>query len=129
MCIVETSGRDGSARVTDTQWRKPVALLVDSRTRSGKEILAWGFLRHGYGPVIGERTAGAVMMGMGFPIGSSALLYLAVQDVSVDGERLEGRGVTPSIEVPSPLRYSQGRDPQLERAIEVLLDRIGRKRP
>jgi carboxyl-terminal processing protease len=38
----------------------------------------------------------------------------------VDGERLEGRGVAPDIEVPFDFRYAAGRDPQLERALEVL---------
>ena len=39
-----TTGRDGDVKGIDTQWRKPVALLVDENTRSGKELLAWGFL-------------------------------------------------------------------------------------
>jgi carboxyl-terminal processing protease len=40
--------------------------------------------------------------------------------VSVDGERLEGVGVDPTIAVPFDLRYSAGSDPQLDRAIAVL---------
>jgi carboxyl-terminal processing protease len=52
------------------------------------------------------------------------LLYLAVVDVLVDGERLEGKGVIPDIEVPSPLEYAQGKDPQLEKAVEVLLEQF-----
>jgi len=121
--------RDGDVKGIDTQWRKPVALLVDENTRSGKELLAWGFLRYGYGQVIGQRTAGAVMMGLGFPIGRNALLLLAVLDLRVDGERLEGHGVTPSLEVVSPLPYSQGRDLQLERSIGAMGDQINRKLP
>jgi len=38
----------------------------------------------------------------------------------VDGERLEGRGVAPDIEVPFDFRYADGADPQLDRALEVL---------
>jgi carboxyl-terminal processing protease len=52
------------------------------------------------------------------------LLYLAVIDVLVDGERLEGKGVIPDIEVPFPLEYAQGKDPQLEKAVEVLLEQL-----
>jgi carboxyl-terminal processing protease len=46
---------------------------------------------------------------------------VAVNDVSIDGERLEGKGVAPSIEVPFDLRYAAGRDPQLDKAVEVLV--------
>jgi carboxyl-terminal processing protease len=34
---------------------------------------------------------------------------------------LEGKGVQPEIEVPFPLPYARGVDPQKERAIEVAL--------
>lgn len=42
------------------------------------------------------------------------LLLLAVDDVRVHGERLEGTGVDPTIAVPFGSRYSAGWDPQLE---------------
>jgi carboxyl-terminal processing protease len=42
-----------------------------------------------------------------------------VQDILVDGERLEGTGVKPDVAVPSALPYAEGRDPQLERGLEV----------
>ena len=45
---------------------------------------------------------------------------VAVNHVAVDGERLEGKGVAPTIEVPFDIRYAAGRDPQLDRAVEVL---------
>jgi carboxyl-terminal processing protease len=40
--------------------------------------------------------------------------------VTVDGERLEGKGVEPTIKVPFDIRYAAGKDPQLEKAIEYL---------
>ena len=113
--------RDGIKRNLDYQWRKPVAMLVNNGSRSGKEILAYGFKKYGLGKVLGTKTAGAVVGGSPFLLNDGNLLYLAVVDVLVDGERLEGKGVIPDIEVPFPLEYAQGKDPQLERAIEVLL--------
>ena len=113
--------RDGIKRNLDYQWRKPVVMLVNNGSRSGKEILAYGFKKYGLGKVIGTKTAGAVVGGSPFLLNDGNLLYLAVVDVLVDGERLEGKGVIPDIEVPFPLEYAQGKDPQLERAIEVLL--------
>ena len=105
-------------------WSKPVVLLINEKTRSGKEIVAYGFRKYGIGPVVGARTAGAVTAGRVFVLSDGSVLYLAVADVLVDGERLEGVGVAPDIEVPFDIRYAAGVDPQLDRAVEVLLERL-----
>lgn len=112
--------RDGDVSVSNVKWRKPVVMLVNGGTRSGKEILAYGFKKYGLGEVIGTRTAGAVLAGRAFLLSDGSLLLLAVADVRVDGQRLEGVGVTPTIEVPFAVEYTQGKDPQLERAIDLL---------
>jgi carboxyl-terminal processing protease len=113
--------RDRDRNEFSFDWEKPVVALVNEGTRSAKEIIAFGFGRYKIGEVIGSQTAGYVVAGRPFLMKDGSLLYLAVADVLVDGERLEGKGVTPNIIVPSPLPYSQGADPQKERAIEVLL--------
>ncbi len=69
--------------------------------------------------MVGERTAGAVLAGRFNVLSDGSLLYLAVNDVRVDGVRLEGRGVAPDVEVPFDPAYAAGRDPQLEKAVEV----------
>jgi len=112
--------RDGEVTVSNVKWRKPVVMLVNGGTRSGKEILAYGFKKYGLGKVVGTRTAGAVLAGRAFLLRDGSLLVLAVADVLVDGQRLEGVGVTPTIEVPFTLEYAQGQDPQLDRAVELL---------
>jgi carboxyl-terminal processing protease len=38
----------------------------------------------------------------------------------VDGQRLEGTGVVPTITVPFAVEYAQGKDPQLDRAVAIL---------
>src|SRR5262245_10867108 len=113
-------GRDGSAQASPASWTKPVVLLVDEGTTSGKEVFAHGFRRQKRGPIVGARTAGAVMGGSAFLMRDGSLLYLAVLDVLVDGERLEGRGVEPDVAVPFSRESSRGADPQLERALDVL---------
>jgi carboxyl-terminal processing protease len=114
-----TVARDGSRADFDPQWRKPVVLLVDGTTRSGKEVMAYGFRRYGIGPVVGETTAGAVLAGRPYLLADGSLLFLAVGDVLVDGERLEGRGVEPDVRVERRLPYAQGADPPLEKALEL----------
>lgn len=117
--------RDGDQDVVNVKWRKPVALLINGGSRSGKEVLAYGFKKYGVGEAIGTRTAGALLAGRAFLLPDDSLLLLAVTDVTVDGERLERVGVAPTIEVPFPLEYAAGKDPQLEKAVEVLTREIG----
>jgi carboxyl-terminal processing protease len=112
--------RHGRSSIVNFKWRKPVAMLVNSGTRSGKEILAYGFKTHGLGEIIGTHTAGAVLAARAFLLRDGSLLLVAVLDVLVDGQRLEGVGVAPTIDVPFALEYAQGKDPQLERAVELL---------
>ena len=112
--------RDGKQDIVNGKWRKPVVLLINEGTRSGKEVLAYGFKKYGLGSVVGARSAGALLAGRAFLLSNGALLLLAVADVSVDGERLEGRGVTPNVTVPFDIRYAQGHDPQLSYAIDLL---------
>ena len=100
-------------------------MLINGGSRSGKEILAYGFRKFSIGPVVGERTAGAVLGGRLFVQKDRSLLYLAVVGALVDGECLEGKGVMPDIEVPRPLPYSAGSDGQKKKAVEVLEKKLG----
>lgn len=109
----------------NSQWKKPVVLLVNQGSRSGKEILAFGFKQHKIGPIVGSKTAGAVVAGSPFIMKDGSVLYLAVADVLInDKYRLEGNGVTPDISVPFSLEYSQGADSQKQKAIEVALESV-----
>ena len=117
---LELIARDSRITSWDRQWRKPVVLLVNGSTTSGKEIFAYGLQKYGLGKVVGERTAGAVLGGRPYPLKSGGILYLAVTDATVDGERLEGRGVTPDVAVERPIPFCEGADPQLQAALELL---------
>ena len=123
--ITTLISRDGRKSVANVSWHKPVAMLVNGGTRSGKEILAYGFKEYGVGEVIGSRTAGAVLAGRAYLLSDDNLVLVAVADVLVDGRRLEGVGVMPTISVAFPLPYAQGHDPQLDRAVEVLSRAVG----
>jgi carboxyl-terminal processing protease len=117
---MQLTNRGGETATLNIKWRKPVAMVINGGTRSGKEILAYGFKKYGLGEVIGTPTAKAVLAATAFLISDGSLLLLAVDDVRVDGERLEGVGVTPTIEVPFDPAHAAGKDPQLDRAVEVL---------
>ena len=122
---MEMTERNGDHEFVNVKWRKPVALLINGGSRSGKEVLAYGFKNYQVGEVIGTRTAGALLAGRAYLLYDDSLLLLAVNDVAVDGERLERVGVAPTIEVPFPLEYAAGKDPQIDKAVEVLTRQIG----
>lgn len=119
--------RSGDRTLIKAQWNKPVVMIVNEGSRSAKEILAYGFQRYKIGTVVGAKTPGAVVAGRAFLMQDGSLLYVAVADVYLDGtERLEGKGVTPDIEVPLMIEYAQGKDPQKETAIATLLQQLKR---
>jgi carboxyl-terminal processing protease len=110
--------RDGREHLSYFRWKRPVVALVNEGTRSGKEIIAHTLQKRGI-PLVGTRTAGFVLAGTVQLLSDDSLLLFAVQDVRVDGERLEGVGVKPDVEVAFDLRYAAGRDPQLDRAVDM----------
>ena len=116
--------RDGIERTSQLQWQKPVVMLVNRGSRSGKEVLAYGFRKYNVGKIVGSQTAGAVVAGRPYIMPDGSLLYLAVADILVDGERLEGNAIVPDVRVPVSIPYLQGIDTQKETAIETLLNAI-----
>jgi carboxyl-terminal processing protease len=121
--------REGRSSIFATSWKKPLVLLVDGGSRSGKEAVASALQRHHLATLVGERTAGAVVAGRPFLLADGSLLYLAASDIRVDGERLEGRGVEPDIPVPAELPFAEGRDPQLDRALAEAAEAAARRKP
>lgn len=113
--------RDGKRTDFQTAWTKPVCLLVNEGSKSGKEVLAYYFRKARRGPIIGSRTAGAVMAGRPFVMADGSLLYVAVSDGLLDGKRPEGNPVVPDVEVPFKLEYANGSDPQKIAAIDAIV--------
>ena len=116
---VQTLPRKNETQNITGVWGKPVSLLTNRGTTSGKELFALGFKKLKLGQIVGETTAGAVVAGGFFLLKNGDVLYLAVTDIKVDGKRLEGVGVEPDIKVGRPIRNAGPTDPQLERAIEL----------
>jgi carboxyl-terminal processing protease len=121
--------RSGKSKVDQDYYDKPVVVLINRGSRSGKELLAYGIKRSGRGKLVGENTAGFFLGGRLFPIDNRASLYLAVIDVYLDAEtRLEKVGVAPDVVVPDDAEHPDGFNDQLETAKTVLVDLIEKKR-
>lgn len=113
----------------DPAWGEPMAVLIDRGTRSGKEVIAYGLRRRPRTTLVGDTTQGAVLGGSLFPLSDGSIILIAVSDVHVDGERLEGVGVRPHVPVRRDLPYAAGRDEQLDAALDALCISLGEQGP
>jgi C-terminal processing protease CtpA/Prc len=112
--------RKGEGHLSNVRWHKPLVAIIDGGTRSGLEVFAYDLKARGV-PLIGVRTAGALLGGRGYLLPDDSLLELAVAGVEVNGEKIEGKGVEPDVVVPFDLRYAAGRDPQRDAAVAKAL--------
>src|SRR5262245_13534689 len=59
-------GRDGKEQRYDPRWRKPLFVLINEGSRSGKEVVSFALQKHRRATLVGTRTAGAVIAGKPF---------------------------------------------------------------
>lgn len=109
-------------------WNKPVIALIDGRTRSAKELMAFRLRKARLATLVGERTEGAVLGAAFHALPDGAYLELASVDVPIDGERLEGIGVEPDVPVDFPVAYARGVDPIQERGVELAVAQVKARR-
>lgn len=100
-----------------------VVVLTGPASGSSSEILAHVLQHNGRATIVGRKTAGAVILSRLWSLPGGGRLQVPIQDyVGLDGQRLEGRGVTPDVLVPEPtlaeLRACADRD--LAAALELL---------
>lgn len=85
------------SRTARQYFDKPLIVLTNLGTRSGKELMSYGLKQSKRAKIMGDRTAGYVLGGRFRTLGKNCALYLAVMNITVDGNRLEGKGVEPDI--------------------------------
>jgi tricorn protease len=126
--------RDGK----DWQWPPysnigPKAMLINPWSGSGGDLFPWYFHQAGLGPLIGTTTWGGVIGMTGAPslIDGGVVTVPTFGVYSLDGEWIiEGKGVEPDIPVvDDPALMVDGGDPQLERAIEEVMQALERNPP
>jgi tricorn protease len=106
----------------------PKAMIIDETAGSGGDLLPWMFRKFSLGPLIGQRTWGGLVGILGFPVlmdgGGITAPNLAFWTPE-DGWAVENEGVGPDIEIEqTPADVIAGRDPQLEKAIAVVMDEL-----
>jgi tricorn protease len=105
----------------------PKVMLIDETAGSGGDMLPWMFRKFELGTLIGRPTWGGLVGILGFPTlmdgGGITAPNLAIW--TEDGFIVENVGVPPDIEVEQwPADVIAGRDPQLEKAIEVVMEQL-----
>jgi tricorn protease len=103
-------------------------MLIDETAGSGGDLLPWMFHKFNLGKLIGKRTWGGLVGILGFPVlmdgGFVTAPNLAIWTPE-GGWVVENIGVPPDIEVEqTPAEVIAGRDPQLEKAIQVVMDEL-----
>jgi len=79
-----------------------VVILTNQHTASTCEPLVHLLKQIGRATIIGQKTAGAMLSGRFFKIDDQVRLFLPVADyMTGDGLRIDKKGVTPDVEVPS----------------------------
>jgi len=110
----------------------PKVMLIDETAGSGGDLLPWMFRKFKLGKLIGKRTWGGLVGTLGFPTLMDGG-YVAAPNLAIwteDGWVVENVGVPPDIEVEQwPVEVIAGQDPQLEKAIEIIMDELKKNPP
>ncbi len=128
--LAELVTRDGVriAEVPASRWTRPSALLANAGSYSDGSVFPALYQRLKIGPLLGESVPGT----------GTAVLWENLLDRRLDwgvpqlgfkgrdGRFFENQEIVPDIPVGAdPAAVAAGRDPQLERGVEVLLQQIG----
>jgi tricorn protease len=111
----------------------PKVMLINGWSGSGGDAFPFYFKEAKLGPLIGQRTWGALIGLSNNPtlIDGGAVTVPTFRMYSVRGEWFpEGHGVDPDIQVvDDPTERARGRDPELERGISEVLELLKRQPP
>jgi len=120
--------RDGKPFASAASIHGPKVMIINEYAGSGGDALPLFFRRRGLGKLVGKCTWGGLIGIYSYPAlmdgGRVTAPRMAI--FSPDGQwEVENEGVEPDIEVEmTPELVIKGRDPQLEKAVEVALDEL-----
>jgi tricorn protease len=106
--------------------------MINEYSSSGGDLMPWLFRQAKVGQLVGKRTWGGLVGIYGYPVlidgGSVTAPRVAFRNAQGELD-VENKGVPPDVEVDlDPKLWRQGRDSQLEKAVEVTLEAV-RKNP
>ena len=105
-------------------------MIVNELAGSGGDAMPLFFRRRGLGKLVGKRTWGGLVGVYDYPVLMDGGFVTAPRMAifSPDGEwEVENEGVAPDIDVEmTPKLVLTGHDPQLEKAVEIVLEELKR---
>jgi tricorn protease len=106
----------------------PKTMMINEYSSSGGDMLPWLFRKAKIGPLVGKRTWGGLVGIYGYPqlIDGGGVTAPRVAFRNAEGGLdVENKGVAPDVEVDvDPKMWRQGRDTQLEKAVEVTMNTL-----
>ena len=105
----------------------PLVAMCNEHTGSDGDIFAHAFQLLGLGPLVGTRTWGGVVgVWPRHTLADGSVVTQPEFSLAVDGLGwgLENRGAIPDVEVDVPPGHGDGEERQLDRAIDVALERL-----
>jgi C-terminal processing protease CtpA/Prc len=123
---VQFVGRDSSVVLVSEglgpkRWHGRLVIITNEHTVSAGEMVAAFASENDLAKLVGIETAGRLIPGSGFKIGYGYMLVMPKAEyVTWHGQKFEGSGVRPNVEVPWLAPASSGTDNQLEEALRIL---------
>ena len=102
----------------------PLVVLVNRGSASASEIVAGAIQENGRGTVLGEQTFGKGTVQIPHTLSDGSELRVTIAEwLTPGGKQISGEGIVPDVYVERTQEdFVEGRDPQLDRAVEYLLE-------
>ena len=110
----------------------PKVMLIDETAGSGGDYLPYLFRQAKLGTLVGKTTWGGLVGVLGYPefIDGGVVTAPNLAFFDENGFGIENVGTPPDIEVEQwPAQVINGRDPQLEKAIQIVLEELKKNPP
>lgn len=111
----------------------PKAMLINQNAGSGGDAMPWLFRQAKLGPLVGTRTWGGLVGIGGYPtlLDGGTVTAPRTALYGLHGEfEIENIGVAPDVEVEDdPKAVAAGHDPQLEKAVAIVLEQLKKNPP
>ena len=115
--------RDGGPEpAPGLSWNKPIVVIMNEHSYSNAEMFPYAIRQRGLAKLVGMPTPGYVIWTSTFMLSNGTRCRIPGRGVwRMDGTNMEGNGEKPDIQVwLTPDEWLAGKDPQLEKAIELL---------
>lgn len=133
--VVKVKGRGGKEQVYHTVneyheikvFDLPLVVLINKGSASASEIFAGAIRDNKRGVLIGEKTFGKASVQDVISLSEGGMILTTAHYYTPSGENISKAGIKPDIEVKGQMRVG-GTDLQLDKAIEVLSEKIKKKK-